>query len=138
MAHLASLSFLFIGASHQSKSLKQFRLTDDALVKDLFYPTATSPSHKMSSCRAERKTPLGIRTRKVSSLKDLQAKMKLGQDQASIPCLIQVLWCLNAFNLYAPVRLIYLPDQSAPRTPMFSDHRPAVKAFRHLRVEGRC
>ena len=80
VAHLASLSFLFIGASYQIESLTQLRLTDDALVKDLFYPTATSPSHRKSSCRAQRETPLRIRKGKVSSLKDLQAEVKLEQD----------------------------------------------------------
>jgi hypothetical protein len=80
VAHLASLSFLFIGASYQIESLTQVRLTDDALVKDWFYPTATSPSHRKYSCRAKRETRLSIRTRKVSSLKDLQAKVRLGQD----------------------------------------------------------
>lgn len=33
VAHLASLSFLFIGASYQIETLTQSRLTDDALVK---------------------------------------------------------------------------------------------------------
>jgi hypothetical protein len=80
VAHLASLSFLFIGASYQIETLTQLRLTDDALVKDLFYPTATSPSHRKSSCRTKRETPLRIRTLIVSSLKNWQAKVKLGQD----------------------------------------------------------
>jgi hypothetical protein len=80
VAHLASLSFLFIGASYQIETLTQLRLTDDALVKDLFYPTATSPSHRKISCRAQRETPLRIREGKVSSLKDLQAEAKLEQD----------------------------------------------------------
>ena len=52
----------------------QFGLTDDASVGDSFYYTATSPNQKMGSCRVGRKTPLEIRTRKVSGLKDLQAR----------------------------------------------------------------
>ena len=78
--HLASLPFLFIGASYQIGSLTQLRLTDDALVKRSFCPTANSPSQRKSSCRAKGETPLRTRTRKVSSLKELQAKVKLGQD----------------------------------------------------------
>jgi hypothetical protein len=74
VAHLASLSFLSIGTSYKSEFLMQFGLTDDASVGDSFYYTATSPSQKMGSCRVGRKTPLEIRTRKVSGLKDLQAK----------------------------------------------------------------
>jgi hypothetical protein len=80
VAHLASLSFLFIGVSYQIETLTQLRITDDALVKDLFYPTTTSPSHRKSSCRAQRETRLRIRKGKVSSLKDLQAEAKLEQD----------------------------------------------------------
>ena len=94
-AYLASLFLLSIGACFENDFSMRFRLRDDALAEDSCYYTATSPSQKIGSCRVTRRKPLGICTRRVSSLKELQGQVKLRKGKGLVYLLVYPIYLLS-------------------------------------------